>query len=128
MLRFAIRRGGSLSERGATRYRRFCGLLSELCNEITEEINDLQKAAERNAACAAFAVEALENGDEEGKLPSSLNHLTASLVKNSNRIVVLHHQRAILSQVEHTVIQFAAGAFLPTCDIEDRVREGDAGT
>lgn len=78
--------------RDASRFERLQRLLDELGDEIAAENGTLSGQYENASANAAFAFEAMENGEGPEWTPGKIDALTASIVRCSLRLRSLQHE------------------------------------
>lgn len=80
----------------ARHFEDLSGLLDSLQSEACGEISQLRSSADKIATCAAFAFEALENGED---LSSTVDRLEHDLVDNQRRIAVLVKQAKFITKM-----------------------------
>ena len=76
------------------RFRRLSRLLDSIQSELAGECSALRSAEDRMTDCAAFACEALENGECP---PSRVDMLDKSLAEHRQRLKALERQRIFIS-------------------------------
>ena len=82
--------------------RRFRGLaraLDDIQPEIEQELERLRRARRRMIDCAAFSLEATENGDRSGSMSAGLGILTRDLAANQTRLLRLDQQMLLLDRI-----------------------------
>lgn len=80
----------------ARHFEDLSGLLDSLQSEACGEISQLKASADRITTCAAFAFEALENGEA---LAPTVDRLEHDLVDNQRRLAVLMQQVKFITKM-----------------------------
>lgn len=90
---------GQLCRRGAdnARFERLDRLLARLGSDLDSEIEAFAGANERIAACAAFAFEALENGENRLRTSARLDALEAAMERRRERLAFVMLQREFVN-------------------------------
>ena len=76
----------------ARRFERLRRLLDEIGDEIGREKSALSDQCENATANAAFAIEAMENGEGPESTSGKIDALTASIIRFSQRLRSLKHE------------------------------------
>jgi hypothetical protein len=79
------------------RFRQLWRLLDDLGEQIGAEVEALQRSHDEVAADAAFAWEAMENGDQPKLMSVKVDALAAAMMWRSRRITALEAQRAFVN-------------------------------
>lgn len=79
------------------RLERLDRLLARLGSDLDKEMEALAGATERLAACAAFAFEALENGERRVRMSARLNSLEAAMESRRERLAFMMLQRQFVT-------------------------------
>lgn len=82
-------RGGGHSARRFNRLRR---LLDKIGDDIDAERDALGNRYENATASAAFAFEAMENGESPQRISAQIDALTASIIRCAQRLDALEHE------------------------------------
>lgn len=82
----------SIGNRDVRRFRRLRHVLDAISEDLAIERGALMKLHERAAADAAFAFEALENGDNAERMSTKVDRLTVAMIRSSQRIAALEEQ------------------------------------
>jgi hypothetical protein len=80
------------------RFERLDRLLAKLGCDLDRELEALAGANERIAACAAFAFEALENGENSDRMSARLNTLTEAMERRRERLALVMLQREFVKR------------------------------
>lgn len=81
------------------RFRALARALDFIQPEIERESELLRRARKRMTDCAAFSLEATENGDKSERLSAKLDLLAQDLADNRARQVLLEQQKSFLARV-----------------------------
>lgn len=81
-------RGG----RNARRFERLRRLLDQIGYDIGAERNALGDRYQSVTASAAFAFEAMENGEDPQRMSARIDALTASIIRCTQRLDALEHE------------------------------------
>jgi hypothetical protein len=92
-LRFPFRE--TIDER---RFGRLARLLTVIQVEIERESAELRPSAERMTDCAAFSLEAMENGESPERMSARIDTLARNLAFNRGRQVSLEQQMSFLDR------------------------------
>lgn len=82
--------------------KRFGGLaraLDGIQPEIEKESEQLRRAQKRMMDCAAFSLEAMENGERSERMSAKLDILAQDLAANRARQLLLEHQMSFLAEM-----------------------------
>jgi len=82
--------------------RRLRGLaraLDGIQPEIEKESQQLRQARKRVMDCAAFSLEAMENGEESESMSAKLDVLARDLATNRARLLLLEQQSLFLAKI-----------------------------
>lgn len=82
--------------------KRFRGLVRALDGiqpKIENESEQLRRAWKRMMDCAAFSLEAMENGERSGGMPAKLDSLAQELAANRARQLLLEQQMSLLGRI-----------------------------
>jgi hypothetical protein len=91
---------GHLFRRDAdrARFERLDRLLAKLGCDLGRELEELAGANERIAACAAFAFEALENGENRLRISARLDALEEAMERHRERLAFVMLQREFVNR------------------------------
>ncbi|WP_040587900.1 hypothetical protein [Allomesorhizobium alhagi] len=91
---------GHLFRRDAdrARFERLDRLLAELGCDLSQELEAIACANERIAACAAFAFEALENGENRERISARLDALAQAMERRRERLAFVMLQREFVNR------------------------------
>ncbi|RWB67980.1 MAG: hypothetical protein EOQ52_16240 [Mesorhizobium sp.] len=78
------------------RFRRLARLLEGIRSEIGRESAELQSSGERMEQCAAFSLEAMDNGEDSKRLSAKVDALARTLAMNRVRQASLEEQIALV--------------------------------
>ena len=81
------------------RFRRLARILDGLQAEIEREAEQLRPTRTRMIDCAAFCLEAAENGEKTESMSANLNILTQDLAANRARQLLLEQQISFLVRI-----------------------------
>lgn len=110
LFNFRTRNPGRDRETDLGRFDKLLALYERMRSEMQRELDGLQRRYSEAQASAAFAMEALENGDG-GSLSSKVDDLTSHMERYDVRINALKAQIVFIEQAESR-----AGAFLLALD------------
>jgi hypothetical protein len=82
------------------RFERLDRLLAELGCDLGRELEALAGANERIAACAAFAFEALENGEDRYRISARLDVLAQAMERRRERLEFVMLQRDFVNRTK----------------------------
>lgn len=82
----------SVNNRDARRLARLRRLLDEIGKDIANERAELKRLYEAATADAAFAFQAIENGESPEQISDEVEMATAAIIRHSKRISLLKEQ------------------------------------
>ncbi|WP_394886082.1 hypothetical protein ACG873_00770 (plasmid) [Mesorhizobium sp. AaZ16] len=82
----------------AMRFGPLARLLDAIQGEISTESAELRSSGERMTDCAAFSFEAMENGENPGRMSSKIDNLSRQLAFNRGRQALLERQMSFLER------------------------------
>ncbi|MBZ9991988.1 hypothetical protein LB572_33340 [Mesorhizobium sp. BH1-1-5] len=81
------------------RFRGLARALDGIQPEIDKESEQLRRARKRMMDCAAFSLEAMENGERSERMSAKLDTLAQELAANRARQLLLEHQISFLGRI-----------------------------
>lgn len=99
-------RGNTASSRfGHSRFGQLSRLLGDIHSQIAREIEKTRSTGDRLAICAAFALEAVENGAD---LTPKVERLERDLIDNRRRTALLERQERFVAAMRSRLDMFVS--------------------